>query len=356
MGARVCYLGDGSSPLLHRWLRHSVDRGREVHLLSVKLLPEPIDGVQQHRLPGNSALLPERGRGLRYGLSLPATRQLLRAIRPNLVHAHYAWGYGLLGALASPAPLVVSLWGSDLLGSAGRSPLHAQAMKFVLRRADHVCATSRYMAVEAARYTTKDVIVTPFGVDCELFRPRTSSASRHLTIGMVKLLTPGSGVGILLQAASRLAIPRPRLLVVGRAETRLWEDAARALGIADTAFFTGNVPPAQVPRLLQEMDVYVAPSTHREGFGVAVLEAQACGLPVVASRIGGLPETVSDEVTGLLVPPGDVGALAAALDMLSRDERRRAEMGAAAREFVRNHFSWEKAASLMDEVYARALG
>jgi L-malate glycosyltransferase len=361
MTTRICYLGDASSPLLHRWLAHFADRGYDVHVLSVDRLPHPIPGVKQHLLTGNlPSVSRSRRRQLRYGTSLPAARRILRRLEPDLVHAHYAWGYGLLGALTSPAPLIVSVWGSDLTISAARSPAHRAVMRLILGRAHIVCATSRFLAEVASRYTSKRIVVTPFGVDCERFCPPTHKPrpSTPLTVGMVKKLAPGSGIAVLLDAHAQLArqmAEPPRLVVVGGADGTDWPARARQLGTADRVDFRGWIPPESLPSLLQRLDVYVAPSTSLEGFGVAVLEAQACGVPVVASRIGGLPEVVKEGASGLLVPPNDVHALADALALLMDDTSRRARMGLAARAFVRNQYEWNATAAIMEELYERVV-
>ncbi len=133
------------------------------------------------------------------------------------------------------------------------------------------------------------------------------------------------------------------LVVVGDGPLR-----ARVPGAA------GFVPPAELGRWYERAAVVAAPSL-REGYGVAPREAMAWGRPVVASRVGGLVDAVEDGVTGLLVPPGDVAALRAALQQLLGDAELRARLGAAAREKAQRELSPAVAAERLEAVYAEAL-
>jgi glycosyltransferase involved in cell wall biosynthesis len=109
-----------------------------------------------------------------------------------------------------------------------------------------------------------------------------------------------------------------------------------------------------VPEVLAGFDIFALPS-RAEGFGVAALEAQAMELPVVGSDVHGIPDTVEDGRTGLLVPPGDVDALAAAIARLAGDAGLRAEMGRAGRSFVERQYRWEENAAQMERLYRHLL-
>jgi glycosyltransferase involved in cell wall biosynthesis len=111
----------------------------------------------------------------------------------------------------------------------------------------------------------------------------------------------------------------------------------------------------QVPDVLGELDIFAMPST-AEGFGVAALEAQAMELPVVASRVHGIPDVVQHERTGILVTPGDDDRLAAAIRRLVEDKELRRELGQAGREFVEERYRWQDNASVMERLYGYLAG
>jgi glycosyltransferase involved in cell wall biosynthesis len=349
-------LANAARPHTVKWAEHFSRNGWRVFVLSFEAgqISDPNVSV---------AGLTPFGGGARYILAAPRVRTLLGRIRPDIVHAHYATGYGLLGSLAAPSPYVLSVWGSDIYEYPRRSPVHAQLLRFNLGRADYICSTSQAMARETQRYTTKPGTVTPYGVDCEAYAPKPGGEVgelRPLVVGTVKTLDHPYGVESLIRAfasvAEQYTARDVRLVIAGDGPLRdSLEDLARDLGRSGRVDFLGQIPQETVPAVLRSFDIFAALSL-RESFGVAVLEASACGIPVVASNVDGLPEVVEDGVTGFLVPPADPSAAAAMLQRLLSDRKLRAEMGAAGRSFVLDRYEWERTARTMDDLYDAALG
>lgn len=358
---RICYLANAASVHTRKWALHFASRGYEVHIASLQAPQEEMPGVTVHRLwigsSGKHSVVPKWA----YVFSVRRARRLLKWLQPDLLHVHYATGYGLLGALTAFHPYIISVWGSDILEFPRRSLLHRAVVEFNLGRAEYVCSTSRYMALKTRKYTAKEVVLTPFGVDCEQFRPkpnRNHQGDPEITIGTVKTLEKGYGIEYLIHAFAALVSKRMphrlKLLIVGEGSQReALERVARALGIAHLTEFAGWVPHNRVPEYLQRLSVFVAPSVHEESFGMAVVEASACGIPVIVSRIGGMPEVAEDKVTGLLVPPRDFTALAVALEKLVRSEELRRRMGEAGRDFVLRRYEWKTTARVMEDLYKR---
>jgi glycosyltransferase involved in cell wall biosynthesis len=127
-----------------------------------------------------------------------------------------------------------------------------------------------------------------------------------------------------------------------------------ALGLEDTVHFVGFVQRDRIYPFLQEHHLMVMPSL-TEAFGVAALEASACGRPVIASNVGGVPEVVLDGTTGILVPPKDPHKLAEAIINLAQDARAREKMGKAGYEFVKQRYSWERSLDMMGDLYERLI-
>jgi glycosyltransferase involved in cell wall biosynthesis len=127
-------------------------------------------------------------------------------------------------------------------------------------------------------------------------------------------------------------------------------NTARRLGVADRVVFTGGVARADVPALIRSADAVVCVPWY-EPFGIVPLEAMACGIPVVASAVGGLTDTVVDRGTGWLVPPRDPVVLAGALRALLADPAQRAAMGAAGRDRVEQWYTWPRVAAQTEAVY-----
>jgi glycosyltransferase involved in cell wall biosynthesis len=208
------------------------------------------------------------------------------------------------------------------------------------------------------------VETVPNGVETSLYRLDPGARARlRMELDLadetplfvtVAMLRPGKGVQHLLEAAALLRgrAPEARWLIVGDGPERAeLEDHARALGLANVAQFLGTR--LDVAALLAAADVYVHPSLF-EALPMSVLEAMAASLPVVATRVGGVPELVAEGQTGLLVPAQRADALADAMARML-DPGRRAAMGAAGRVWVEQHASTETMLDRLQDLYRRVL-
>lgn len=353
---KVVMLGPANVGHTQRWIEGLHARRVQLVLASQHVDDrwQPPAGVTLVRLPytGSSG----------YFRNVPALRRLLQRERPDLLHAHYASGYGTTAALAGFRPWLLSVWGSDVFDFPYEGRLKGWWLRRNLRCADALASTSHVMARQVQRLVPElgEIAITPFGVDTERFAPAPSRAhgSDAVVIGTVKTLAPKYGIDVLLRAFAALrAGINATLLIVGDGPQRAELEAlATSLGIAQRVRFAGAVPHAEVPAWLQRMDIYVAVSRlDSESFGVAVLEASACGLPVVVSDAGGLPEVVVDGQTGLVVPREDVSALAQTLQALIADPQRCRQLGNAGRERVVSTYRWSHSVDQMLDVYARVL-
>jgi glycosyltransferase involved in cell wall biosynthesis len=208
--------------------------------------------------------------------------------------------------------------------------------------------------------------VIPFGIDVNIFRPEPRlKDTTVIRIGTVKALTAKCGIDLLMQAFAKVRkmcefrslelTSKLRLLIVGDGPERgSFEALARELSIDKVVEFTGHVSHTEVPKYLRCLDIYAAMS-RSESFGVAVLEASACEIPVVVSNVGGLPEVVEDGKTGCVVESENVTMAARVLLRLIEDPAQRACMGKAGRQRVLDHYQWTTSVTRMEEVYARVL-
>lgn len=264
-----------------------------------------------------------------------------------LLHAHGLRWLPLYAAagLWSGLPLVLTL--HNIVPSPEElTPRERLALRMGLSRTAQIIAVSEAVAAsvaEAAPGATRRVRVIQNGIDLAQFSRQQDPAQQVATreslgfplgasvVVCVARLSPEKNIGTLLEAIARLApsMPALRLLLVGDGPWRpTLEHQSRMLGIAERVCFAGRR--TEIPDLLEASDLFCLPS-RTEGLGIAVIEAMAAGLPTVVSRIGGLPEVVDEGVTGLLVTPGDCGALAEALALLLSDSPRAAQMGEAGR-------------------------
>ena len=360
-GMKVLLLGGGSVIHTQRWANGLAQAGVEVVCASQH---EFLDGGWQPKVI--RVRLPHAG-SAGYFLNAAAVRRLYREHGCQLLNAHYATGYGVLATLSGVRPRLVSVWGSDVYDFPVKSPLHRALVCWVLGSAQGVASTSQVMADQVRHVMPAgwraDIALTPFGVDLERFAPaQAHNKACPLVIGTVKTLAPKYGIDTLIRAYALLAADRElaaalpqgmRLRLVGGGEQRAELEAlVHALGLYDQVEFVGATPHAEVPRWLHGFDIYAAASRlDSESFGVAVIEASACGLPVVVTRVGGLPEVVLEGETGLVVERENPAALASALRVLAVDPELRRLLGQRGREHVAGLFEWKACVERMIELY-----
>jgi glycosyltransferase involved in cell wall biosynthesis len=305
--------------------------------------------------------------------------QRWRADPPDLVHAHF-WMSGLAalrGVTGLSIPVVQTFHALGVVkarhqGAADPSPAgRVSAERRIGVACDQVIATCTDEAAELAELGVPpwQITVVPCGVDVEAFTPRGPTGALAGVLGArregrPRLLTIGRLVerkGVATVIAALAELPGAELVVAGGPEAgqlksdpayRALQETARRHGVADRVVFTGGVARADVPALIRSADVVVCVPWY-EPFGIVPLEAMACGVPVVASAVGGLTDTVVDRVTGRLVPPRDPATLAGVLRALLADPGGRAGMGAAGRERVEQWYTWPRVAAQTETVYQR---
>ncbi len=295
---------------------------------------------------------------INYLRSVIHLKKIIRKEKPDILHAHYASSYGLVGALTGFHPFIVSVWGTDILSFPMNSALHNKIIKFNLLKADKILATGNYLARETSRYTNKKITVTPFGVDTENFYPRdikNKFNNSSTVIGTIKRLEKFYGINYLLEAFKILKEKYPgynlKLIITGDGnEKEALKSRAKKLRIADDVLFTGYVSPAGTAEYYNMMDIVVIPSL-RESFGVAAIEAGACARAAVVTNVGGLPEIVINNETGLIVPPADTNSLAGAIEILINNISERKRMGTNARKRIEQNFGIGKCTDKMISVY-----
>ncbi len=294
-----------------------------------------------------------------------ATRGYVPVPKPDFVFGHFTLPGGLVArriARACDVPYLVTLRGSDVPGyQNARFGLLYRVVKpwvrQVWRDAALVVAVSEPLKALAAKTWPEGRIdVVPNGVDLDMFAPSdTPAPTRHnVRLTVVAQLIERKGIHHLLSAIAGLpavlkARVRLELCGIGPYESELRRQAG-ALGLTDQVEFAGLVPYSELPEKLRQTDVFVLP-TLQEGWPMSLLEGMASGLPALATAVGGIPDAVRHGENGMLVPPGDVPALASALRILLEDAPLRRRMGPAARAAVaRCSWSaiWERYEALMD--------
>lgn len=353
---KVVLLGNAKSIHIIRWANGLSKKGIDIHLISLDDKPEADvydSEVSFHKLKGR----PPYG----YFLSVLHLKQLLKQINPDILNVHYASGYGTLGRLANFHPLLLSVWGADVYDFPNENKIKRQLIIKNLRGAEGIASTSNAMLkVTNALYEHRNTFVTPFGVDTDVFLPSSNKPENNaIIIGTVKTLSPKYGIDTLIKAFSIVKINNNgvplKLEIVGAGPQEAdLKSLTNDLGLNDFVKFYGFVEHKKIVPLLQDFDIYVALSRlDSESFGVAIIEASSCGVPVVVSDADGPAEVVVDGTTGFVVPKNDEYAAAKALEKLIIDPNLRKTMGANGRTHVVNNYSWEKSLEIMIYAYEK---
>ncbi|MGH9194242.1 MAG: glycosyltransferase family 4 protein [Acidimicrobiia bacterium] len=257
------------------------------------------------------------------------------------------WILGMFGFRTTVVVQVHGDWeaAAYLLGKLPRSssPVVSRIARFVLRRADVVRAVSQYTLDLASPHMNEKTprVVFPAFTDVELFLTAQESFPERSRLLYAGVLTPLKGVDVLIEAMQELLGRNNEIemAVAGRGphEAALRKQVAQ-LGLTANVTFLGFLNHEMLQQEISKAVCLVLPSLS-EGFPLIIIEAMACGRPVVASRVGGIPELVKEGVTGLLAVPGDSHDLAEKIKMLVDDRGAASEMGRAARLFVKSSFS-----------------
>jgi glycosyltransferase involved in cell wall biosynthesis/phosphoheptose isomerase len=295
-----------------------------------------------------------------------------RRERPHVVHAHF-WMSGhaaLRAAGALGIPVVQTFHALGVVkrryqGERDTSPAGRIGIeREIVRRVDQIIATCTDEVFELVRMgaVSGHLTVIPCGVDLSLFTP--DGPAEHVPGGRRRIVCVGrlverKGMGNALSALARvpdtelvIAGGPPRDRLAGDHEAQRLMAIARSEGVEDRVEFRGRVGREELPPLLRSADALVSVPWY-EPFGITPLEAMACGVPVVASAVGGLIDTVMDGVTGMHVPPRDPERLADALARLLADPRACTEYGRAGADRARRLYDWRRIAAATLDVYER---
>ncbi|MBY0496487.1 MAG: N-acetyl-alpha-D-glucosaminyl L-malate synthase BshA [Cyanobacteria bacterium] len=372
----ACYASVGGSGVVAAELaRCLAARGHRTHVISTDppfRLRESDGGVRFHRVetPGYPLF-----REPQYLLAL-ANRlvQVARAYRLDIIHAHYAIPHAAAAYLArqilaggsadarTVPRTITTLHGTDvtILGS---DPSYRETVAFCIDQSDAVTAVSASLRADTKRAmpVERDITVIPNFVDLDDYRRRTDPSLRarfapsgERVVIHISNLRPVKQVDAVVRLFARIRERvAARLLIVGEGpELGRAEQLIGELGLHPHVELVGEAQ--DVVGLLSVSDLFVLPSL-QESFGLSALEAAACGVPVVASNVGGLPEVVTDGVTGYLHPPGHTSEMAeSAIQILSNPELH-ARMAADGVRLAAERFSADRVVPQYEELYERTL-
>ena len=325
---RICFVAGPGSIHTQRWAAWFVGRGHEVHVVFPHSFLRPsalkIDGAVMHPVPTTPVFF-KSSHLLLQPLDHFKLKRIINAIRPDVLHAHYVRDYGFRAAETGFHPLVVTVWGSDVLVDPVGNPLVRWEVSRTLRKADLITCDASHIvpAIRSLAGPSADIRIVNFGIDTNLFAPITPDAQLTERLGVAgkrvlistRSLRPIYDIATLIRSLPHVLsrVPDAACVIVGGGpENDNLRALAESRGVADAVHFIGSVPNSHLPSYLCSSDVYVSTSLSDAGIAASTAEAMACGLPVVISDFGDNREWVR-EGGGLLFPCGDHEVLASRL-------------------------------------------
>ncbi len=351
---QIAIIGSRSSIHIVRWSNALSEIGINVTVFT--LHREKEDFVKEV----NVISLPFK-KPLGYILNIPILYLHLKKIKPDFIQSFYAFGYSFLARLSGFKPHIISVLGSDIYDDPEKNFLFKSIIKKNILSADIICSTSNVMAEKIKEVIGQDreIKITPFGVDIEKFTkiPNLKDLDYELTLGTVKKLEDKYGVDILIKSFALFAGKFPglkaRLIIVGDgSKEEELINLSKRLKVYEKCEFVGSVRHEEVPCWLNKFDIFLALSRlDSESFGVSVIEAMACELPVIVSNVGGLKEVVTNYETGLITSNEDSVEVSNKIEYLYQNPKQASELGKNARSEVILKYSWKKSVEIMNNIY-----
>ena len=364
-------VGGGASKASFYMARELARRGHHIDVLTCRADGQPeienVEGVCVYRVASPRKSMHEAGVYAVMSYLFFARRVLKQLLQEHVYdcgHFYFAIPTGLLTfrwRAMTDAPYIISLRGSDVPNydsNAKTINLLHQVLKpvtsAILRHSHSVVANSeslRELAKES--FHNEKIITITNGVCPQDFAPAKNlrQDDRTVTALCVARLIRRKGIDALLEAVAKCESTTVRVVIAGTGPQRnaLIEHAKR-LGIDNRIRFVGSVNSSEIVAHYQQADFLIHPALV-ESFSMTLLEAMSCGLPIIASDIGGIPELVEHDINGLLISPGDIPALAKAINRMAESKSLRARFSGASRAKILDQFTWEHITTAYEQQY-----
>ncbi len=370
---RICYVADASNIHTQRWVKYFADKGHEVHLIS----PEPfeddnIGNVELHLLKRVRPQIRIISFLIDALSHIVQTRKLVRKIKPDILHAHYIFGNGLLAALSGFHPLVLTAWGSDVFVDPHKSPIHRYTVRFALKRADLVTTATRYVN----EYIQQEFNVLPnkiktifWGLDPNVFRKGYLNEVRILrknlningdafTVISPRHMSEHYGIEFIIKSIPYIIEKYPNICFIflrGFAMSTSYEGKlqtlAENLGVKEyTRFVSQRLEPEEMVIYYNMCDVLISiPRTDQ--FGLCIAEGMACGAIPTVGNLEAYREHLADSENALFVDRENPQDIAEKVIHCIEHPELKEGFYEVNRKIVEENLDWNRNAPHMEELY-----
>lgn len=353
---RICYVGNASSIHLQRWIKWVASRGHDVHLITD--FPIEINNVKIYSIEH------KKESGVKNFLSrMRQTKKFVKEIKPDLLHAHYVFGYGTFGAYTNFHPYVLTAWGSDILVDTS-SIFKKVLVKNALKKADLITCDAQHLKDRMMELGIEGqkINIIYFGTDSTKFSPQKKNESLKKKLELnespvvisLRTLKPIYNVESLISAIPLVLqqIPQAKFIIAGEGpEEKMLKEMASSLKVSDSIRFVGSIQNDELPYYLTASDVYVSTSLSDAGLAASTAEAMACELPVISTDFGANAEWVKDGENGFLVPTKDPTSLAEKIIVLLKDKNLQLKFGKKGRKVITERLDYHTEMSKVEKIY-----
>lgn len=341
---KVMILSDASNSHTRKWVKQTIEEGYEVVVVSLN--KGNIDGCTIYDFSETD----QQSRGLiskmNYLRHVRRIKNIIKKENPDIIHAHYASSYGFLAYLTGE-PYYLNVWGKDVYEFPEIKFITKRILKLVLNNAKQIYSTSHVMKRVTQQYTNRDIVVTPFGIEIDVFKPRDLNKNQNeFHIGYIKLIEKKYGVEDLIDAYKMIVDKYPnqkfKLTIVGKGTLKPYlVQKVEEIEIEDQVEFIDYVNGQEkVAELYNLFDICVFPSVDdSESFGVSAVESMGSGTPTIVSDVSGFREITKEGEIALMFKRGDVQALFKHLETLYTDTDLRNDMAVTSRMHVVDNYN-----------------
>lgn len=349
---QIVFLASANSVHSYKWVKYFADRGHNVHWVSFKSNTQgQIDGVFFYKIKSF------------FPFNFFQLKKIIKKVKPDIFHAHYAGVNGFLASLVSFHPFVLTAWGSDIL-IAGKHFIKKFFVEYALKKADLITCDAKHMqnAIEKMGVSISKIKIIYFGVDVLRFSPgeKSKELSKKLeilncpTIISLRSLESVYNIETLITAIPLVLkeIPETKFIIAGRgSEAEKLKNLAESLKVSNSIRFIEWIEQNNLPNYLKVADIYVSTSLSDAGIASSTAEAMACGICPIITDFGDNKDWVKDGENGFLMPLKDYKFLAQKIIYLLKNPEKRLELGNNARGVIEKRNNYYSEMAKMENLY-----
>ena len=365
---RICYIANLESVHTQRWVEYFINSGHQAYLITTpplpKKYPKDIKLFLLRRFTRYEGILRYLINFLYLIPNLLRISRIINNIQPDIIHIHYINELALCAALIKSRPLIITVWGSDILVTPRNFKLLNRMVRYVLRKADLITCDAKHMKKAMVRLGVEEskIKIIYFGTDVKKFCPEKRSQTlreeldfdNHPLVISLRSFEPIYDIETLIRTVPLVLkkAPETNFLIIGRGSQELkLKKLAESLGVLDKIKFTGWIPNDELPRYLASADIYVSTSLSDAGLAASTAEAMACELPVIVTDFGENKEWVKDGDGGSVIPLSNPKILAEKIIYLTKNKDARVNFGKFNRKIIEERNNYYKEMGKMEEEY-----